>query len=389
MTTSALVLQCGGPTAVVNASLLGVIKASDTEPSVARLWGARLGLRGLATGDWAELTGRGHPALAFQPGAALGSGRYQMTDEDVALSLGLLRARGVGRAFVIGGNGAQTAALRLSREARAANLELQVIGIPKTIDNDLAGTDVCPGYGSAARFIAESTHDVGLDLYAMRDFDDVAVVEVMGRHAGWLAAAAALGRRDASAPPPLILAPEVQLDEDGFLEAVRRRHARDGVCLVIAAEGVRDGAGDYLAEKFRPGEWDGSGQRLLSLAGGTAPYLAGLIRARLGLRCREARPDTIQRGSRAHASEVDRALAGRAGEAAVRAAAGGESEVMIGLRRRAGEWVCERVPLALVVGRERRLPAEFFDAAELTATPAFLDYARPLIGRWSPKATLF
>ena len=396
-TTNALVLQSGGPTAVINASLWGVISACQIEPTIQRLWGARQGLLGLVSGDWIDLTdyrdivGQKASRLEFQPGAALGSGRSRLAGEDLPGVLDRLQQHNIGFVFLIGGNGSMAAARKLVESAKPAGYQvtgdpLRVITVPKTIDNDIAGTDVCPGYGSAARFVAQSVHDAGLDLYAMRDFDDVAVIEVMGRHAGWLAAASALARWDDTAPPHLILLPEVPLDEEAFLAAVRRQHEREGICMVVAAEGVRDKRGAFLAEKHRSAERDATGQKLLAHAGGPTPYLAQLIQQRLGLRCRQMRPDTIQRSSSALVSEVDRALAKQVGLDAVKTAVEGCSAVMIGLERQGESWQSVAVPLDQVIGHERSLPVESIAPEGFNITADFLAYARPLVGNWFPGA---
>ncbi|HXG63722.1 MAG TPA: diphosphate--fructose-6-phosphate 1-phosphotransferase [Blastocatellia bacterium] len=403
MTSNALILQCGGPTAVINASLCGIISACQNHPGIQQLWGVRHGLRGLAGGDWADLTGYRDSAgewqsrqrklilLEFQPGAALGGGRDRLTEEDIPRILDRLQQHDIGVVFMIGGNGSMKAARKLSECARAAGYQvrgspLRVIAIPKTIDNDIAGTDVCPGYGSAARFVAQSVHDVGLDLYAMREFDHVAVIEVMGRHVGWLAAAAALARWDNTAPPHLILVPEVSLDEDAFLVAVQRQYERERMCVVVAAEGIQDMQGTFLTERHQPAERDDSGQKLFGLAGGPSPYLATLIKQRLGLRCRQMRPDLMQRSSSAMSSEVDRNLARQVGEDAVTAAVEGRSDIMIGLERRGERWQSRPVPLGQVIGQERALPAPFISPANFDVTAEFIAYARPLLGQWSPGA---
>ena len=395
--SNALVLQCGGPTTVVNASLSSVISACQSQPLIKRLWGVRQGLQGLVRGDWVELTNYRNPVgqksshLEFQPGAALGSGRDRLADEDLPQALDLLRQSSISFVFVIGGNGTMVVARKLAESARAAGYQangvpLKVIAIPKTIDNDVVGTDVCPGYGSAARFLAQSVHDVGLDLYAMRGFDDVAVIEVMGRHGGWLAAASALARWDQTAPPHLILFPEIPLDEDAFLAAVQRWHERERLCIVVTAEGIRDQQGIFLAEKHQTAECDATGQKLLAHAGGPTPYLARLIQQQLGLRCRQMRPDIIQRSSSALVSEVDRALARQVGLDAVKYAVGGHSAVMIGLQRHQGNWHTVPIPLEQVIGHERVLPTEFIAPMDFDVTAEFLTYARPLIGDWSPVA---
>jgi ATP-dependent phosphofructokinase / diphosphate-dependent phosphofructokinase len=255
-----------------------------------------------------------------------------------------------------------------------------VIGVPKTVDNDLAGTDAAPGYGSAARWIAQTVRDIGLDLQTMRSFDDVVVLETMGRHAGWLAAASALARQGAGDPPDLILLPEVVFAEAAFLAAVQAIHRRKGICLVVASEGICDEAGSFVAEKLGRTEADGGGQKFLGLAPGVAPYLATRVRAALGLRCRHIRPDTIQRSSSALVSAVDRGLAEQVGVAAVDALCAGHSGVMIGLVRQLQGWTTRLVPFAEVAGRERLLPPAFYIPDRWEVTPAFVDYARPLVG---------
>lgn len=394
---NALVLQCGGPTAVVNASLAAVIAGCQAEFPNGRLWGARLGLAGLVAGDWVELTATPVPVLAqlrVQPGAALGSSRHFLADHELAAVLGHCAASAIGAIFLIGGNGAMAAANKVAQAAHAAGYTingqpLRVIGIPKTVDNDLAGVDVAPGYGSAARWVAQTVSDIGLDLRAMRSFDDVAVLEVMGRHAGWLAAAAALARHTPDDPPDLILLPEMVFDEERFLAETQAIHRRKGICLVVASEGIRDAEGRFVAEKLGQSEADPSGQTLLGLAPGVAPYLAERVRSRLGIRCRHLRPDIIQRSSCALASEVDRTLAWQVGQAAVMAARHGESRVMIGLARGPQGWTTASVPLAGVAGQERRLPAAYIAASGWDVTAAFIDYARPFVGDLVSVATQF
>jgi ATP-dependent phosphofructokinase / diphosphate-dependent phosphofructokinase len=386
---NAIVIQCGGPTAVINASLAAVVAACQTGPQIEQLWGARLGLEGLVAGDWAELTTLNNATLAqlrTQPGAALGGGRYFLADSDLTSVLARFGERRIEVAFLIGGNGTMSAAQKLLNAAQSSNdpanhPSLQVIGIPKTVDNDLAGTDAAPGYASAARWVAQTVRDIGLDLCSMRAFDDVAVLEVMGRHAGWLAAAAALAREEAADPPDLILLPEVRFDEEHFLAAVHRIHRRKGVCLVVASEGIRDGAGHFVAEKLGQTEADAGGQKFLGLAPGVAPYLADLIRRRLHIRCRHLRPDTIQRSSSALVSETDLFLAEEVGRAAVAAARAGYTGVMMGLVRSPTGWYVQPVPFDEVVGRERLLPADFRSPDGWGVSAAFLAYARPLVGR--------
>jgi len=375
---NALVVQCGGPTAVINTSLAAVIKAWRNAGK-GTLYGARHGLQGVARADWVALDGLTDDdlaALAQQPGAALGSGRTLLREEDLPSALEALDRARIETLFLIGGNGTMAAAAHL---ADAAQGRLQVLGIPKTIDNDVAGTEVAPGYLSAARFAVQSIHGAGLDLRSMSTFDDVAVVEVMGRHSGWLTAAAGIAALDAVAPPHLLILPEFAIDEDRLMERIAAIHARLGICMVAVSEGAHDSSGVYLAEKVGQGGRDATGQRLLSLSGGAAAYLAAEVRRRLSLRCRQTRPDTLYRSSKPLADALDRDLARRAGEHAVALARGGETLVMAGLRRKQGLWQSVTVPFTQVVGKENPLPPQMFDAETMQITNAFRAWAEGMI----------
>jgi 6-phosphofructokinase 1 len=381
---NAIVLQCGGPTAVINASLAAVIQTwQQATGQRGRLLGARDGTRGLAAEDWTPLDGldsAGIGRLAQQPGMALGGGRHKLEDAALPALLDLLARREVDALFFIGGNGTAAAAHRLA----AANPALTVCAIPKTVDNDLPGTDVAPGYASAARFTAQSLRDARLDLHAMRTFDDVVVYEVMGRHAGWLAAASVLARTsDGSGGPDLVLLPEASLDEDALLERIAQVHARAGVCLVAAAEGVRDGTGAFLAEKLGGGGADDRGQRVLSMASGVSAYLCALVQQRLGLRTRQVRANTLQRVGWALASELDRELAWMVGAVAVQHALEGATDQLLGLARAGDQWHVQPVPLGEVVGRERHVPAAWL-APGFDVAPDFAAWAAPLVEPLAP-----
>lgn len=396
MSMNAIVVQCGGPTPVINASLAAVIEAWSAA-GAGKLWGARWGLHGFAHRDWVDLDSVTHAQrtiLSRQPGAALGSGRYRLADADIPATLRSFQDQGIGVVFMIGGNGTMGAAGRLSAAANAVNYNvngrsLAVLGVPKTIDNDLIGTEVAPGYASAARFIAQTTHNVALDLASMRSFDHVAILETMGRHTGWLAAASVLARSTPDDPPHLILLPEAPVDEDQLLQSIERAYRQHGTCLVVASEGIRDWSNGFYAEKTMGAGKDGSGQTLLSLSGGVAAYLARLLQARLGLRCRQIRPDTIQRSTTALTSETDRTLALLVGTAAVDAALAGHSGVMVGVQRTNNGWQAQLTPVEQVHGRERVLPPEFMDADRFDVTPAFVAYCAPLVGELGLQSVRF
>lgn len=386
----ALIMQCGGPTVVINASLAAVIAGWNQAGGT--LLGARMGTQGLASGDWVELPpmdGTTLQALAQQPGSALGSGRHLLDARETDAAVQLLRQRDIAVLFGVGGNGTMAALQRVSRASSTAGASLRVVGIPKTIDNDLVGSDVTPGYASAARFVAQSVRDAGLDLRAMANFEDVVLVEIMGRHVGWLAAATALARHSAGDPPHLILLPEAPVDETDLMQRIAEIHAAKGICLVAAAEGVADRAGVYLAEKVDGGQHDGSGQRVFSMGLGVAAYLAQEVESRLGLRCRQLRPSTLQRSSGALASDVDRDLAWLAGAAGVHAALGNCNEVVISLQREGDRWTTRTMPFVEVVGKEKRMPAEFIREDGLGVTAAFEAWCLSLVGSLSPTPRLW
>jgi 6-phosphofructokinase 1 len=359
---NALVLQCGGPTAVVNASLAALVRRWRATFPLAELQGGRYGLAALLTGDWipaASIDDDWISAAEWASGMALGGGRDRLGEQDLDRAIALLTSRGVHFLFLIGGNGTMAAGRVIAARAMQAGAALRIAGIPKTIDNDIPCTDICPGFASAARFLIESVRDVSADISSMGRYEDVVLIEAMGRHSGWLTAATLVARAKPSDAPHLVFVPEQPLSADAFLSAVRDQHARAGLCIAVVAEGVRDENGRFFAALGADldVERDASGQVILGRSGGPLPYLAGLVRTQLGLRCRCVRPDVLQRCSRAHVVHWDRHIAARAGEAAVEWAAGAEGgdAVMIAIRRRGDGWGTECVPLDHVSG-ERRLP---------------------------------
>jgi 6-phosphofructokinase len=359
-----LVLQCGGPTAVVNASLAALVRRWQVLMPGAVLHGGHHALRALLTENWRTVADAGEEWLAdieTSPGMALGGGRDRLSDAELDTAVSVLRSRGVGTLFLIGGNGTMAAGRALSERAARSGGALRIVAVPKTIDNDIPQTDVSPGFPSAARFLIDAVRDVGADVASMRGYEDVVLIEVMGRHSGWLAAATALARSCPNAAPHLVLVPEEPFDPEQFLSAVRDQHARAGICVATVAEGVRDSGGVLLAERAgdAPPERDASGQVIFGRSSGVSNYLATLVRERLGLRCRLVRPDLLQRCSRAHVSALDRALAALVGTAAVDAAVDAHDPcaVMIALRLCGKQWTTAIVPLDRVRG-ERTVPPE-------------------------------
>jgi 6-phosphofructokinase 1 len=377
-----LVFQSGGPTAVVNASLAGVI-AEARARGVARVLGARHGVEGLLAADLVELSWLRPAALrrlSRTPAAALGSGRYRPSDSELERVLAALRRHAVRWLCAIGGNDTAETAHRIARAAQQAGLPLSVIGVPKTIDNDLPETDHSPGYGSVARFVAQTTRDAGLDTAAMARTDPVKFVEVQGRSAGWIAAAAALGRERPGDAPHLIYFPERPVAVEQVLEEVRAALAEYGRAVVVLSENQTEPGGRVLGSSGAPTYRDAFGH---GYSESPAAYLARLIARELGVRARFERPGTIARSSTAHVSPVDRAEAELVGRTAVRLALDGQTDRFVVLVRAPGPgYRCTTgdVPLEVVAGRQRLLPDAFIAPTGRDVTAAFLDYARPLIG---------
>lgn len=374
--------QSGGATAVVNSSLAGVVHEATRHAEVEGVLGMRFGIQGALAGqmvDLGALDARTLEALRTTPSAALGTCRYKMRDDDPARIVALCRENGVRFFLYIGGNDSADTSHRVARAAEAEGYPLRVVGIPKTIDNDLPLTDHCPGYGSAARFLALATADAGRDTEAHRWLDPVKIVEVMGRNAGWLAAASALGKAGDEDAPHLICFPERPLSLPRFLADVKRLYDRLGYAVVVVPETIRDEDGRPLAGEGHE-ERDAFGHARLA---GAASRLVEAVREQLGLRARFDKPGTLQRSLMAAASSVDLAEAYAVGRAAVRAAVAGESDVMVTLAREPGpHYRCTTglAPLTAIANHERKLPDEYIAPEGTMISDAFRDYALPLIG---------
>ncbi len=268
-----LVGQSGGPTAVINASLAGILEEAAQHSAIDRLYGMVNGLEGALAGHLLDLTGESPQtvqALRTTPGASLGSCRRKFRAEDEEALFALLARHDVRYFLYAGGNDSMDTCQRVREAARCRGYELHVVGVPKTIDNDLARTDHCPGYGSAARFVAQTTRDAGLDLWSLRTFVPVAITEIMGRNAGWLVAAATLGRERPEDPPHLVYMPERPFREERFLADVMCVYRELGYVSVVISEGVRDAAGRRWGQPPHgspPEPWTTSGIRWTSRAG--------------------------------------------------------------------------------------------------------------------------
>lgn len=376
-----LVGQSGGPTAAMNSSLLGVIEAARERAEITEVLGAIDGVEGLLEGKVIDLGQESRAtlqSLGRTPAAALGSCRYKLKPEDPDRLLAQLRQLNVGYFAYIGGNDSADTAHTLAQRAAASGQDLRVISVPKTIDNDLPITDHCPGYGSIARFVATTVQDIGRDTEAMHRVDPIKIIEVMGRDAGWVAAASALGKRDERDPPHLIYPPERRLDFDQFLAQVEAAYRRHGHAVIVVAETVRDARGELIGADRDV--VDSFGHRRLVEP---ARKLAALVDERLGLRARYDRPGTIQRMSTPCQSTVDLAEAYEAGRRAVQALLDGESDQMVTLVRPPGPaYRCEYglAPLASIANVAKPLPPEFVPDESANPTAAFRAYAEPLLG---------
>ena len=373
-----VIVHGGGPTAVLNASLAGVVAASR-EGGPRRLYGARFGVNGLTTGDWIDLSNLSAAeieAVRAAPGSVLGSSRRKVEPEDADRLLSLLKENRIDRVFYTGGNGSMGTALLLQRAAAIAHPDLRVIGIPKTIDNDLAATDHSPGFGSAARFFAHALRDIGADNRSLPP--PVSIVEVLGRNAGWVVGATALARSRPDDPPHLIYLPERPPTIERICADIQDVHQQFGFAVVAVCEGLRDPRGEpFGADVDRPGS------KRHELAANLGHTLARAVTERTGLRARSEKPGLLGRSSSLAVSRTDAEESFSCGSEAVRAASNGQSGVMVALRRVSDDpYRVEHmlVALELVAGVERRVPQEWIVAAGNDVGPEFLRYLRPLAG---------
>ena len=377
--------QSGGPTSVINASAYGVFKTALESPSITRVLGAAHGVKGILQDQLYDMAKEDPAELALlrsTPSSALGSCRYKLMpaeedERDYARILEIFKKYDVRYFFYNGGNDSMDTCNKVSKYLLQKGYECRVIGVPKTIDNDLCGTDHCPGYGSAAKYIAASMAEIRQDAYVY-DTGAVTVVECMGRNAGWLTAAAALPARIGQGPDLLYL-PESDFDLERCLADIRRVWEAQGSCLVALSEGVRDGAGKYLAEYGSDVSTDAFGHKQM---GGAAAYLAAEVKRRLGAKTRAIEFSLLQRCAAHLASAADVREAEELGAEAVRAALRGETDKMVALRRVSDEPYRAELtlePLTVVANAEHKFPAEWLLPDGGGVTEDFFRYALPLI----------
>ncbi len=379
--------QSGGPTVAINSSLCGVIQEAMAHDEVGEIYGMFRGIDGLLKNQFIDLR-RQSPevieGLRHTPSAALGTARKRVEVKDQELILKILKARNIRYIAYIGGNDSADTSWKLHQLASQAGYELHVIAVPKTVDNDLCVTDHCPGYPSAARFVAMAVRDTGRDTEAMGPASPVKLVEVMGRNAGWLTAAAALARQEEGDAPHLVYVPERPVSVEQLVADVERCYHEREYVVVAISEGAQESAGKDLGEEYASKEIDAFGHRM---KGGVSDFVATLLTGRLGLKVRIDKPNYLQRSLMACASGVDLDEAYRVGREAVRQAVAGRQEGMVTLVREPGPTYHCAVGIASLDGianQEKKLPADYMNQVGNWPAQAFLDYARPLIGDLEP-----
>jgi 6-phosphofructokinase 1 len=378
-----LVAQGGGPTAVINQSLAGVVLEARRFGAVGRVYGARHGVRGIVDENFVDLSQetRHHlERVAATPGSALGSTRATPDLKYCEQIFQVLRAHAIGHFFYIGGNDSSDTVRIVSEAARQAGYPLRCMHIPKTIDNDLVCNDHTPGFPSAARFVAQAVAGANLDNAAL---PGVYVAVIMGRHAGFLTAAAALGRKFPDDGPHLIYLPERDFSIERFLLDVKAVQERHGRCVVAVSEGIHDSSGQpMLAQLAKQVEHDAHGNVQLSGSGALADLLCEEIKSKLGLK--RVRGDTfgyLQRSFLGCVSDVDAREAREVGEKAVQYAMWGDRDGSVSIKRTGAYAVdYELVALDAVAGKTRVMDDAFIAASGTDVTDAFRQYLRPLLG---------
>lgn len=375
-----LLIHGGGPTAVINASLAGAIRQAQKEPGVDRILAAIGGTGGLLAGhvrDVTNLDEEALQALCRTPGSAIGTSRDALEEADYRALAHKCRELGAKYVLMNGGNGTMDACGKLCRQFKGE--DVRVMGIPKTMDNDIAVTDHAPGFGSAARYIAQSVAEVAADVHGLPIH--VVVIEASGRNAGWITAASALARQAGVDGPDLIYLPERPFDEERYIADVKALIEKKRGVVVVASEGLKDAKGQPIVEPiFKVGR--------ATYFGDVSAHLANLVVKRLGYKARSEKPGLLGRASIPLVSPVDRAEAILAGEEAVRAACAGIRGKMVGFVRESTKPYrihTTLIDVAEVMLVERAMPDDFINEAGNGVTQAFIDWCAPLIGEPLPK----
>lgn len=387
MKKNIIVGQSGGPTAVINGSLYGVVAegVKQTE-NVGQVLGIINGIEGFLQDRYMDIGALDATneleLVRTTPGAYLGSCRYKLP-EDLADPVypELFRKfeeKNIGYFFYIGGNDSMDTVSKLSRYASGIGSDIRFIGVPKTIDNDLVETDHTPGYGSAAKYVATTVREIATDATVYDNKQSVTIVEIMGRHAGWLTAASMLARKFEGDNPVLIYLPEVAFDQDAFVEKVKEALKTTPNLVVCISEGINDGKGTFICEYASDVGTDTFGHKMLT---GSGKYLENLVKERIGVKVRSVELNVCQRCSCAHLSRVDLDEAVNAGIYAVQVALGGETGKMITFIRNKSvpyELSYGTADVNIICNKEKPVPDEWIISEGSDISSKFIDYARPL-----------
>ena len=378
-----MVAQSGGPTAVINASVAGVVSEALNHPCIEEVYGGMNGVLGILKEeimDLAEESQQNIRGLRYTPASALGTCRFKLKrDEEYERILQVFEAHNIRYFFYCGGNDSQDTADKISKLAQSKGYELRVIGVPKTIDNDLVTTDHCPGYGSVVKYLCSVVRESALDHEAMGQHDLVSIIEVMGRNAGWIAAGTTLAKSkdNPNDAPHLIYLPELPFSKERFIEDVQNVLKKNRYCMVIVGEGLVDKDGNYVANSTS-GQ-DAFGHQQL---GGVGDFLASYVEQNLAVKARSSKLGIGQRAAAHLSSQTDNDEAFMAGQAAVRAALDGETDKMVILVRGEGDtYSCETglAPLSEIANGVKEIPHDWISEDGVSMTAKFIKYAQPLI----------
>lgn len=378
--------QSGGPTSVINSSMAGVFtEALKQNDIIDKVYGAANGIVGVLDEKFYDI-GKEDPnelhLLKTTPSSALGSCRYMLIDvkedeTDYLRILEIFKKYNIRYFLYSGGNDSMDTCVKISKYLQSKNYECRIIGIPKTIDNDLVGTDHCPGFGSAAKYVATTVMEVCLDA-RVYDFSMITVIEIMGRHAGWLTAASALASYK-NLGPDLIYLPEIPFDLETMMTDIKRKYNENKKVIVCISEGIRTREGIFIPELINELTTDSFGHKQL---GGAAQILASYIKEKMDCKVRGIELSLMQRCAAHIASKTDIEEAFRAGQEAVCAAVSGESDVMIAFERpETGPYKCiyKKVPLSIIANTERKMPREWINTEGNHINQPYIDYVLPLI----------
>ena len=385
MKKNAFYAQSGGVTSVINASASAVILEAKKSQKIGKVYAGKNGILGALREELIDTSKESKKfieSLKYRPGGVFGSCRYKLKSIEENLKeykrlIEVFQAHNIGYFFYNGGNDSADTALKISQISNKLNYPLQCIAIPKTVDNDLAVTDCCPGFGSVAKYVVTSTIEAALDVESMYETSTkVFILEVMGRHAGWIAGSSCLAQDSHPGAPHIILLPEVSFNQRKFLSKVKDTVKKNGFCVIVASEGIKDSTGKFIAESDSK---DAFGHSQL---GGVAPRLAELVNSKLKLKNHWAVADYLQRSASHLSSGVDRTQAYEVGKKAVQFALNGQNGVMPVIKRKSSKpyrWEVVSAPLTKIANVEKILPAGFITKDGFGMTKRARNYFQPLI----------